>query len=176
MTVSRDTETLLMTFSNRDVSEVVTSAGSLMVCLRRRLRWNRESSCCCCPSVSEQVELMHYLKSLPLTLPASPQSHKRPKVTGTMETRRSSIPLPTPITPSNAHTQANKLPLTYHRRRPHTGVHTFRGSEHTDAHALVFCSQPSLNSFPCILQLACHSSPPSAISLSLPDLIMAPPG
>lgn len=157
------------------------SAGSLMVCLLRFLRWNRESSCCCCPSVSGQVELMHYLKSLLLTLCVSllplTQSHKRPKVTGTMKTRRSSIPLPTPVTPQkHTHTQASKhtqLPLTYHHCL-HT-LHTCKAAN-TQTYTPL-CSALSLLWIPS--HVSCSSPvtpPPSTISLSLPDLIMAPPG
>ncbi len=142
------------------------SAVSLMACLLRLLRWNRESSCCCCPSVSGQAERMHYLKSLPLALLPFTQSHKRPKVTGTMETRRSSIPPAHTSNPiKNTHKQTNtQLPLTYHHC-PRT-LHTRKAARLQTRTPSCFCSQPSLNSIPCILQLACHSSPQCYQSLS----------
>lgn len=180
---SKDTETLLMKFQNRDVSEVVMSAVSCMVCLLRLLGWNRESSCCCCPSASGQVELMHYLKSPPLALCASlslyPPIHSKSQ---TAKGRRHNgdkevIHPPAPTNnPSKTHTQANKHtqpPLTYHRcpRTSHTREAASTQMRTPSCSVLSLLWIPSHVS--CSLPV---TPPPSAISLSLPDLIMAPPG
>lgn len=130
-----------------------------------------ESSRCCCPTVFGQIELMHYLKSpYPHSLLPFTQSHKRPKVTGTMETRKTSIPLSytsNPIKPRHTHARVKKrtqLPLSYHRcqQTEHTGRVTNTQTRTPSCSAL----SPSLNSFQCILPLACHSSPQYYQSLS----------
>lgn len=114
---------------------------------------------------------MHYLKSpYPHSLLPFTQSHKRPKVTGTMETRKTSIPLSytsNPIKPRHTHARVKKrtqLPLSYHRcqQTEHTGRVTNTQTRTPSCSAL----SPSLNSFQCILPLACHSSPQYYQSLS----------
>lgn len=155
------------------------SAGSLTACLHSVLGETEKAHVAVHQSV-RQVELMHYLKSLSLTLCLSPPIHsKSQKAKGHWHNGDKEVLHPPAHTndpikhthkPVNTHTHT-QLPMTYHRC-PHT-VHTFKA---THTHTLVFCSQPSLNSFPCILQLACHSSPHRYQSLSLPDLIMAPLG
>ena len=125
-----------------------------------------------------QVELMHYLKSLTLPVSYLPftQSHKRLKVTGTMETRRSSILPAHARISSNAHTRWSKK-LTYRCSRKAMNAQTCS------------CSALSLLWIPCHVSCSSPVTPPlHAISLSLslslclslslspPDLIIAPLG
>lgn len=146
------------------------SAVSVMACLLRLLRWNRESSCCCCPSGSEQVELMHYLKISPshsLRLSLSPPIHsKSQKAKGHRHNP------PTSITPSKTHTQANKNtqmpPLPPRPNLSPLPAHLThsQGGEHTNMHTLVFCSQPSFEFLPMYLAARLSLLPP-ALSVSL---------
>lgn len=114
---------------------------------------------------------MHYLKSLPLTLCSPPVHSESQKAKGHSHNGDEEVlhlpPAHTSNPTKHTHTQADKhtqLPLTYHHC-PHT-VHPCKAANTQNMRTLVFFSQPSLNSFPCILQLACHSSPP-ALSVSL---------
>lgn len=170
----------------QNVARVFTSAASLIACLfaastsssARGKERGGESSCCRCPSLSGQVELMHYLKALTLS-PSHPLASRSLKLQGEATAGQRSHaqwrrggPRPTdptaatslPVTPAahkgikHAHNTANTQP---HTLCSETNTHT-----HTCRHTLVFCSQPSLNSFPCILQLGCHSSPQRYQSLS----------
>lgn len=156
------------------------AAVSLPVCLLGLLRRNGESSCCCCPSASGRLELMHYLKpppSLSLSASLSPPIHSESqKAKGHRHNGDKEVlhpPGSQTLPHQNTHTltQANKCrvrppSLTYHRR---TSQQT-----HKHAHPSAFFE------FLPMYLAARLSLPPTAphctISLSLPDLIMAPPG
>lgn len=114
---------------------------------------------------------MHYLKSLTLCFFLFLSSHSLKVTKGQRslaQWRQGGPPSPCPHqqllqthTPANKHPQ---LPLTYHSYSH--AVYACKAANTQTRTPLLFCSQPSLNSFPCILQLACHSSPQRYQSLS----------
>lgn len=146
------------------------SAVSVMACLLRLLRWNRESSCCCCPSGSEQVELMHYLKISPshsLRLSLSPPIHsKSQKAKGHRHNPpHVNNPIKNPHTSQQKHTNAPLPPRPNLSPLPAHLTHS-QGGEHTNMHTLVFCSQPSFEFLPMYLAARLSLLPP-ALSVSL---------